>query len=168
MSIKSKIHSYGHEHESEWPPRFPEKSEGLIGYIDPETKEFKEGYPPNRNNQFGVAPMAIFDSMPKTYHERAGREVESRSEWERLDRETGSLTFGSLNESRKHIAKGNKEQQEALKRDRRTAAKEALAMVRANPREINQKLQKEAEKQAREAKKIADNYGLHKELKGII
>jgi hypothetical protein len=151
-SIKSKIHSYGNEKESSWPPQFPENPKRVTGYIDPETGEFREGYPPNRNNQFGVAPMAIFDSMPPTYHEGACRMVESRGEWNRLDRETGCLTFGSVKEPRKHIEKGNNEQKKALRQDRRRASEEALKMVRANPKEINQKWEKHAEKQAKEAK----------------
>ena len=165
MSIKSKIHKYGHEHESSWPPMFPKRTRRVVGYIDPETKQFVEGYPPNRNNQFGVAPMAIFDSMPKTYHEKAGCFVESRSEWERLDQATGSMTFGSVAEPRKHMAKAAQDEQKALKQDRRKAAEEALKMVRANPTEIRQKLNKEAEAQ----KEIAEKSGLSEVLaiKGI-
>jgi hypothetical protein len=153
MTIKTRSFQYGSDKEASWPPQFPERSKGLVGYIDPETKEFCEGYPPNRNNRFGEAPMVIFDSMPKTYHEGACREVESRAEWNRLDEQTGSLTFGSTAEPRKHIEKGTKEQMKALRDDRRRASKEALQKVRANPREINQKLQKEAERQAKIARK---------------
>lgn len=160
-AIKSKIHNYGHEHEADWPPRFPENPKGLVGYWDPETKTFKEGYPPNPNNQFGVAPIVMFDSMPKTYHQGACREVESRAEWERLDRECGTLTFGSINEPRKYVEKGSKAQDRELKKDRRRAAEEALKMVRANPREISQKWEKEAEKQ----KEVAKKSGLSKLLK---
>jgi hypothetical protein len=165
MSIKSKIHKYGHEHEASWPPSFVEKPRGVVGYIDPETKQFKEGYPPNPNNQFGVAPMAIFDSMPKTYHEKAGCFVESRSEWERLDQATGSMTFGSIAEPKRHMAKALQEERKALKQDRRRAAEEAIKMVRANPTEIRQKLNQEAEKQ----RAAADKAGITKLLadKGI-
>lgn len=168
MTIKSKIFNHGDEHESDWPSRYPQSSRGFVGYWDRDSQSFKEGYPPNPNNIFGVAPIVIFDAMPSTYHEGAGRSVESRSEWDRLDKETGSLTFSSIDEPNRHIARRTKEEATALKADRRRASEEAIKMVRANPREINQKLQKEAEKQAKEAKKIADNYGLHKELKGII
>lgn len=153
MTIKSKIHTYGHEHESDWPPRYPENPRGIVGYVDPETKEFKEGYPPNPNNQFGVAPLAIFDSMPRTYHEGACCFVESRKEWDRLDREYGCVTFGSVKEPRNHIAKGNKKEAEALRKDRRKASEEALKMVRANPKEIHQKVAKQAEQQLETARK---------------
>lgn len=152
-AIKSKIFNYGHEHEADWPPQFPETIRGSVGYIDPITKLYVEGFPPNPNNQFGIAPMAIFDSMPPTYHERACRIVESRKEWERLDQETGSLTFGNVKESRKYIKKGVKEETKAMKKDRRKASEEAIKMVRANPKEINQKWQKHSEKQFEEAKK---------------
>jgi len=167
MSIKSKVHTYGNEHESDWPPRFPENPKGMVGYIDKDTKEFVEGYP-RENLSWRPNDGIICDSMPKTYHEAAGRFVESRQEWERLDKEHNTLTFGSVAEPRRHVEKGTKQQALELKRDRRRASEEALKMVRANPRHINQKWQKEAEKQEKAAKQIADNYGLHKQLKGII
>lgn len=167
MTIKSKVFNYGDEKEADWPPKYPNNPKGMVGYWDEETKAFKRGYPPNRNNQFGTAPSVIFDSMPPTYHEGASRIVESRKEWERLDKETGSLTFGSIKEPRRHVEKGQKERDRELRKDRRRATEEALKAVRANPREINQKWEKEAEKQRKTAKKIADNYGLHKELKDV-
>lgn len=44
--IKSKIHNYGDENESEWPPRFPKRSAGgFRGYWDSEQKKFIEGRP---------------------------------------------------------------------------------------------------------------------------
>lgn len=155
MTIKTRTFNYGDEKESSWPPMFGTKTEGESNhmYWDAESQSIKEGYPPNPNNNFGEAPTVIFDSMPPTYHEKAGRIVESRKEWNRLDQETGALTFSSVKESRKYIEKGNKEQAKALKADRRRASEEALKMVRANPKEINQKLQKQAEKQQEVAKK---------------
>ncbi len=153
MTIKSKIFNSGHEHESDWPPRFPENPKGFVGYWDKETQTFKEGYPPNPNNQFGTSAMVVCDSMPPTYHEKACKLVESRQEWDRLDKETGALTFGSTKESRKYIKKKVKEEDAALRKDRRNASQEAIKMVRANPREINQKLNKQAEKQSETAKK---------------
>lgn len=161
MSIKTRIFEYGNDKEASWPPRLPQDNKGGHWYWDSEAGCLKEGYPPNPNNQFGVAPSVIFDSMPPTYHEAACRTVESRQEWERLDKEHGSLTFGSIKEPRKHIEKGNKQKAKELKEDRRNASLEALRKVRANPREINQKLKKEAEKQEEEAKKS----GLTKLLK---
>jgi hypothetical protein len=152
-SIKSKIHSYGHEHESQWPPRFPKKARGCVGYWDKEAGCFREGYPPDPNPKLDTAPIAIMDSMPPTYHERACRTVESRKEWERLDRETNSITFSSIKESRSHIQAGANAEAKALRQDRRRASEEALKKVRANPREINQKWQKHAEKQLETAKK---------------
>jgi len=161
LSIKSKIFNYGNEHEAEWPPQFPDKNHCGHFYWDKETNTFKEGWPPNPNNKFGTAPTAIFDSMPAQYHERAGRVIESRKEWDRLDKQYGCLTFGSINEPRTHIEKGNKEKQKEIKQDRHRASEEALKMVRANPKEINQKWNKESEKQLETAKKS----GLTKLLK---
>ena len=170
MTIKSKIFNFGNEQEAEWPARGPSKRKRGLFHWDKETQTFKEGRRPNPNNNFGTAPMVVFDSMPPQYHERAGRVVESRSEWERIDQETGSLTFGSTAEPRKYVEKGNNEWAKQLKEDRRNASLEAIRKVRANPKEINQKLNKVAEKQKKTAKKIADNYGLNKEFKdkGII
>lgn len=161
MTIKSKIFNYGSEKEAEWPPRFPEGKRRGVFHVDKVTKEISPGLPPNENPRYGVAPMAIFDSMPATYHEGACRMVESRAEWERLDRETGCLTFGSIKEPRQCVAKGAEAQKKAIKQDRRKAAEEALKMVRANPREINQKWAKQAEKQ----KEIAKKSGLEPLLK---
>jgi len=164
--IKSKIFNYGNEHEAEWPPQFPQGLKGLVGYVDPKTKEFVEGYPPNPNNQFGVAPSVIFDSMAPAYHEGACRVIESREEWNRLDKEHNLLTFSSVKEPRGYMDKGNKAEAKAIKRDRRKASIEATEMVRANPKEIREKLNKQAENQLEAAKKS----GMDKVLKeqGII
>lgn len=168
MTIKTKSFNYGDKKEASWPPKFPKKAKGVLGYWDKEKQKFVEGRPPNPNNQFGIAPIAIFDSMPPTYHEAACQMVESRKEWDRLDRETNSLTFSNVKESRSHVEKGSKEKARELRKDRRRASEEAIKMVRANPKHINQKLQKEAEKQRKTAKQIANNYDLHNELKDIL
>lgn len=153
MPIKSKIHTYGDEKESSWPPRLPSKNNSGSFYWERDKQEFVEGRPPNPNNQFGVAPIAIFDSMPATYHEGAKRLVESRQEWDRLDKETGCLTFSSLKEPKKYAEKGKNDYEKELKKDRRKATEEAIKMVRANPRHIHQKIQKQGEAQENEAKK---------------
>lgn len=152
MTIKSKIHNYGHEHESEWPSKYPKDARGLVGYIDPDTKEFKEGYPPNPNNQFGVAPNVIFDSIKPEYHEGACRMVDSRKEWERLDHEHNKLTFGSVEESRRHVQKGMRAQRKAVREDRRRADRESRKMNLANPEEASAKRRARAEEQIKVAK----------------
>ena len=151
--IQSKVFNYGNEKEASWLPPFPDKNNSGCFYWDKETQTFREGRPPNPNPQLGVAPMVITDSMQPTYHEGAGRLVESRQEWDRLDKETGCLTFGSIKEPRKLMDQAVKETKKELKQDRRKASVEALRMVRSNPREIRQKLNKQAEKQAEVAKK---------------
>jgi hypothetical protein len=158
MTIKSRIYQGGSEKEGVW-PEGPKKY-GLK-YWDAESQTFKDGPRPNPNKIYGKAPTVIFDSMPKTYHEAAGRYVESRAEWNQLDKETGSLTFGSIEEPRKIQQKAALEEKKALKADRRRAAEEALKKVRANPKETRERLSKEAEKQAEIAKKS----GLTKLLK---
>lgn len=153
MSIKSKIHTYGNEHESEWPPRFPENPRGVVGYVEPSTKKFVEGHPPNPNNRFGTSAALHLDSMTPTYHEKGCCMVESKQEWDRLDRETGALTFGSVEEARRYAKRNVDDEKKALKADRIRAAKAAREKVRSDPRGVRQKLQKQAEKQAEIAKK---------------
>jgi hypothetical protein len=152
MTIKSKIHTYGNEHESEWPPAFGSRQSGPMYYCK-ERKCMVEGYPPNPNNCFGIAPMVLFDEMPTTYHEAAGREVSSRKEWERLDRETGAITFGSREEPTKHIQNNVKQEEQALKEDRRRASLNAYQAYKENPQEVIQKVEKQTEQQMRTLEK---------------
>lgn len=159
--IKSKIHNYANVNESDWPPRFPKKNNSGRFYWDHEAQEFKSGNPPNPNNCFGQAPIAIMDSMPKTYHEGAQREVESRQEWERLDKEHNKLTFGSLEEARKHTAQGRKEEKKALIADRRNARKQATQAYKENPKAVKEKLRADGDRQMKEMKKT----GLDVQLK---
>jgi hypothetical protein len=67
MTIRSKIHEYGNENESEWPSKYGTGQSGHF-YWDAEKKEFIEGYRPNPNPRYGTAPMVMFDEMPTTYH----------------------------------------------------------------------------------------------------
>lgn len=144
--IQSKVHNYGNEKESSWPPRFPKKRNFGRFYWDKETQEFKEGNPPNTNNHFGDAPQVIFDSIDR-YHETACRKIESREEWNRVDKETGQLTFSSREEVARHVAKGKKEQEEAVKKDRHQASRASSAVWKSDPRQAKQKLNKQAERQ---------------------
>jgi hypothetical protein len=144
--IQTKLFCFGHEHESEWPPAFGSRQSGPMYYCK-ERKCMVEGYPPNPNNCFGVAPMVMFDEMPTTYHEAAGREVNSRKEWERLDRETGAITFGSREEPTKHIQNNVKQEEQALRDDRRRASLNAYQAYKENPQEVIQKVAKQTEQQ---------------------
>jgi len=162
MTIRSKIHNRGHEKESSWPSDFG-TGDTTPMYIDPDTKEVKRGYPPPRE-VFGIAPTVMFDSMPKTYHEGVGREIESRSEWELADKQTGLLTFGSIEEPKRHTAKGVQEERKALARDRRKASETAWQAYKENPKEVSQKVAKRAEEQHQTAKKA----GLNKLIKEAI
>lgn len=158
--IRSKIFNYGNEKESSWPPRFGKGGAGRF-HLDKTTGELKEGNPPPEFEKFGTAPIAIMDSMPKTYHEAAGREVESRQEWERLDKEHNTLTFGSMEEPKRHTEKGVTRERLEMKKDRRNSALTAMQAYRENPEEIRQKREKEGEKQMQVLKKA----GLTEQLK---
>lgn len=96
-------------------------------------------------NKFGVAPTVIFDEMPETYHEAAQVKVSSRSEWERLDKQHNTLTFGSMESARPKIDEANLKK--AQKAELRKASKTALDKYRANPKEVSQMLRKREQEQ---------------------
>ena len=158
--IRSKVHQGGHKHESSWPSQF-----GTLDttpcYVDPETKEVKEGYPPKRFEKHGQAPYAIMDSMPKTYHEGVGREIESRTEWEMADKQCNTITFSSADEVRRHTKRGVEKEKADLKADRRKASIEATREYRENPKQVKDRLRVKGEEQVKQLKKA----GLTKELK---
>ena len=162
--ISTKSFIYGAEHEASWPPRFPEEPRGVVMYYDKEKGKMVEGYPPCKINRHGVAPMVLFDSMPETYHEGVCRKISSRQEWELADKQSGKLTFGSMEEPRRYVKKGISEEDKALKADRRQAAKAAIEAYNSNPKEVSQKLQKEAEKQ----RKVLERAVMTQELKKAI
>lgn len=148
--IRSRPHIGGHEHESSWPPMDPARTGEYHAYVDPVTKEVKEGFPPPREI-YDTAPIVIFDSMEPQYHEAACRVIDSRKEWERADKETGSITFGSREQSIPKVSEYAEKQKKRA--DLRKASKKALDVYRSNPREVKQKLQKRREQQMEVAKK---------------
>lgn len=90
--IKSRIHVYGDEKESEWPPRYGEAQGGSY-YWDKEEKKFKEGYPPDDIQRFGEAPMVLTDTLNEPfYHEKAQKWVETRSALEQANIDTNCIT----------------------------------------------------------------------------
>lgn len=156
--IKTKSFNFGHEHEAEWPPRFPEKKEGYVAYWDSKTQTMVEGYPPPRET-FGQAPMVIFDTMKPQYHEAAGRTIDSIKEWDRTDKEHNTITFSSIEQAKPKVDHANERKRK--KAELRKASKTALDVYKANPREVSQKVQKQGEAQMEVLKKS----GLKKLLK---
>lgn len=162
--IVSKIHKYGHENESAWPPKYGKCSslegdgKGYSCYIDPETKELKEGYPPRKISD---APMVIFDSMPKTYHQGVGREIESRKEWELANKESGQLTFSSTEEPARHAKAGAQREKKEYEADRFNSVVKATQAYKENPKEVSDKVRRKGEEQVKQLKKN----GLDTELK---
>jgi hypothetical protein len=142
--VRSKIHNYGHEHESEWPPQFGERKSG-VSYYDKEKGCMVDGYPPNPNPRHGQAPIAIMDSMPPTYHEAAQRTIESRKEWEMADKQHGTITFGSKEQATPKVDQFYKERER--KAELRQASTKALQAYKENPQEIKQKLARQTEQQ---------------------
>lgn len=135
-------------------PLFSEPQRGSSGryWWNPETRKLEPGDPPARE-VFGQAPSLICDSMPKTYHEGVCREIESRTEWALADKQSGKLTFSSMEEPRKHAAIGAKEEKKALAQDRRQASETALRAYKENPKQVSAKVRKQAEAQQEAAKK---------------
>ena len=162
MTIRSKPHIGGHEHESEWPPREPSGAKGRF-YRNPKTGEFDatEPDPEAQPKRYGRAPLVMFDSMEPVYHEAAQRMISSRKEWELTDKMTGSITFSSKEQARP--PKSESVLKRELKADRRKAGLEALQRYRANPREVKQKIQKQAEQQMQTLKKSGLEPHLKKE-----
>lgn len=158
MTIRSRIHAYGDKNEASWPSIYGTGEKGTF-HIDPVTGHAEPGPPPNTNLQFGEAPMVIFDSMPKTYHDGVCREIESRSEWAQADAESGCVTFGSRKDATPKVDEFNA--RKAKRAELRKASKTALDVYRANPTEVKQKLEKQAEAQIQTLRKS----GLVKKLK---
>lgn len=152
MTIKSKPINRGNPCEAQWLSDEPSGERGTF-YFDESTGKLTPGYPPEKFPKYGTAPMVMFDEMPTTYHEAAGRDVSSRKEWERLDKETGAITFGSLEEPKKHIQKNIKEEDKALKADRRKASLNAYQAYKENPQEVRQKVEKQTEQQLKTLEK---------------
>lgn len=152
--IQSKVFNYGNEKEASWPPRFPPKRNSGRFYWDNKAQEFKEGNPPNPNNNFGEAPQVIFDNMKPQYHAGECREITSIKEWDSADKQHGLLTFTNHEEARRKAKRGIENEKIETKKDRRKSVKAALESWKSNPREQRQKLQKQGEKQIETAKKI--------------
>lgn len=148
--IRSKVHNYGSDCESKWPSKYGTGDKTPM-YIDAITGELKPGYPPPPE-KFGEAPIVQFDSMPKTFHEGACREVESRKEWNRLDKEHGCITFANQAEAERPLKKRLKEEKKEYKQGLRKASSTALQMHRENPKEMKERVQKQREVQESIAK----------------
>jgi len=133
---KSKIHKYGGDCESDWPSQYGTRERGIF-HIDRDTGEATAGYPPQRHETHGQAPMVLFDSMPKTYHEGIGRQIESRKEWEQADRESGCVTFGSKESAKPTLTDQKKLQ--IRKADSKQAILETCKMYEQNPEVVKGK-----------------------------
>lgn len=161
--IVSKIHKYGNDRESDWPSQYGTLDK-TPKYIDPVTKELKDGYPP-APEIYEQAPMLKFDTMRNPeYHESAGRKVDSWQEWKRLDKETGQLSWGSVEEKERHSRKNVEAEKKELKDDRRNASLKALQEYKENPQSISDKASKRKLEQEKSAKKS----GLTKLIKEAI
>lgn len=106
-------------------------------------------------NNFGEAPMVIFDSMDEEYHHGVCRPISSRKEWQLADKESNSATVSKQEwaAKRERIPKLQRAQQRELEKDRRNASVKALKAMRENPAEYEGRLQARAQEQEQSAKK---------------
>lgn len=113
MTIKTKSFNYGDKCESEWPPMYPERPAGGLWYWDSKKRKMIEGVPPVEP-KFGQAPFVIPDNLRDPhYHQGACRVAESRSELNRMDRDTGCITTDKM------IEADNKGRRRKLEEERR-------------------------------------------------
>lgn len=101
MEIKSKIHTYGDEKESSWPPKFgTNEGRGGVFHIDKETGELKEGYPVSDRGLAVVDHHYISDDMPPTRNPLNPREIyTSKSKLRAKYREAGAEEVGTAYEN---------------------------------------------------------------------
>lgn len=163
MKIRSRVHNYGHEKESSWPPRFGTLDKTPM-YIDRDTGELKPGYPPPREVH-DTAPYVIFDSIKPEYHQGAGRIIESKSEWNLADKEHGTITFGNKEEATPKVDKANKIKAE--RKERKAAIKQTIERWQQNPEEMSQKLKRRQQEQQEVAAKSGLDSLIDKEIKKI-
>lgn len=93
--IQSRIHQYGNEKESKWPPQYGTGEHGVF-YWDSDTKEFKEGRPPLKIKRYGQAPFVITDTIEPYYHPGVCKTTSSRKELQEFDRATGTITTDKM------------------------------------------------------------------------
>lgn len=109
--------------------RYYQHPDGSFKTYRDSSKDFK---------QYGTAPTVMFDSMPKTYHHGVEREIESRREWNAADRDSGSYTFGSVEDAKPKIDAANAEK--ARKAELREASSTALQAYKQNPKDTSDRI----------------------------
>jgi hypothetical protein len=148
--IKTRIFNYGHEKESEWPPRFGTGESGLF-HVD-ESGEVHEGYPPSRLQIFDQAPYIVGDSISAYKHPATGQWVESRSALKAIDEATGCITTDKyiapdptrFNEAKRKIKEERREElraaYELVKSGNSPLTDQQKAECRARDKQIDQTL----------------------------
>ena len=103
-------------------------------YIDENTLELKEGYPPLKIKVYGKAPIYLSDEMRPTRHPATGQVIESRKKWAETDKITGCLTLGK----REPPKDRREERRQALAKDRREAMLKSVAQIDAGNAPLNE------------------------------
>lgn len=88
--IRSKVHNYGDEKESDWPPKFGTGEHGSF-YIDKKTGKCKKGHPPPREI-YDKSPYIIGDETSWYRHPATGEWTNSRSRIKKIDEAAGTIT----------------------------------------------------------------------------
>lgn len=101
---------------------------GRFYYLDKETLELKEGFPPPTVKVFGQAPSIHVDTCPPYYHPGVCRWTNSKSEIDQFDKACGTITTDKKQEPNR--AYGREKERQA-KQDRHAALHKAFAQVKA-------------------------------------
>lgn len=101
---------------------------------------------------YGQAPTVRFDSMNKTYHHGAERFIESRKEWELADKETGCISFGSVEDAKPKVDEAN--ERKKRKEEKRNASYQALQEWKQNPKDMHDRVEKQSIEKIETLKKL--------------
>lgn len=103
-------------------------------YLDEETLELKEGFPPLKIKVYGRAPMFLSDGMRPTCHPATGQVIESRKKWAETDKITGCITLPKHEPPRDL----SRERAEKEKVKRKEAMLKAVAQIDAGTAPLNE------------------------------
>jgi hypothetical protein len=143
QKIQTRIFEYGDEKESDWPPKFGTRKAGVY-YWDSESQSFKEGYPPRKTNNFGVAPYFIQDSITPYYHPGVCKTIDSRSALAEADKACGTITTDQMIPGDRSV---EKKRIKEIKEDHHKALRKAVAQVDAGTAPLSEETRALCERQ---------------------
>lgn len=127
--IKTKTFKYGHEHESEWPPKFGKGKRGIF-HISKETGKLQEGYGPRKEryamDQFTTDDIKPFQSMVD------GQVFTSKSKYRKHLKTHGYKEVGNESTARKTSVYEKQQEVKANSEKRREQIRMARELVKNN------------------------------------